>query len=136
MLQKIKLSIVTAAMLLLPATLLAAPASAQNIPGALNCGANFTLNEDTQSCESNADSANSLDSIIETIINILSVIIGVVSVIMIIIGGFKYIVSGGDASAVTGAKNTILYAIIGLVIVALAQVIVQFVLSSAGGIST
>jgi hypothetical protein len=47
---------------------------------------------------------------------------------MIILGGFKYITSGGDTGNVTGAKNTILYAIVGLVIVALAQIIVRFVL--------
>jgi len=49
---------------------------------------------------------------------------------MIIFGGFKYITSGGDAGGVTGAKNTILYAIVGLVIVALAQVIVRFVIGT------
>jgi hypothetical protein len=48
---------------------------------------------------------------------------------MIIIGGFQYITSSGDSGKVGTAKNTILYAIIGLVIVALAQFIVRFVLS-------
>ena len=47
---------------------------------------------------------------------------------MIVVGGLKYITSGGDSSNVTGAKNTILYAIIGLIIVALAQLLVRFVL--------
>jgi hypothetical protein len=47
---------------------------------------------------------------------------------MIIIGGFKYITSGGDSNNVSSAKNTILYAIIGLIIVALAQTIVRFIL--------
>jgi len=52
----------------------------------------------------------------------------VVAVIMIIIGGFRYITSGGNDTSITSAKNTILYAVIGLVIVALAQVLVHFVL--------
>ena len=56
--------------------------------------------------------------------------VGVVSVIMIIIAGFKYVTIGGNDSSVTSAKNTILYAIVGLVIVALAQVIVRFVLTN------
>jgi hypothetical protein len=47
---------------------------------------------------------------------------------MIIFGGFKYITSGGESGNVTSAKNTIIYAVIGLVIVAFAQFIVQFVL--------
>jgi hypothetical protein len=50
---------------------------------------------------------------------------------MLIFGGFKYITSGGDAGKITGAKNTILYAIVGLVIVALSQVIINFVLDRA-----
>jgi hypothetical protein len=48
---------------------------------------------------------------------------------MIIIGGFRYITAGGDSNNVSAAKNTIIYAIIGLVIVAFAQIIVQFVLN-------
>jgi hypothetical protein len=71
------------------------------------------------------DKANSL---IATIINLLSVIIGVVAVIMIMVGGFRYVTSGGSQEAVGKAKTTILYAVVGLVIVALAQIIVQFVL--------
>lgn len=68
----------------------------------------------------------------ETIINMFSLIIGVIAVIMIIIGGLKYIMSAGDPSNVTSAKNTILYAIVGLVIVAFAQIIVLFVLQETG----
>jgi hypothetical protein len=49
---------------------------------------------------------------------------------MIIVGGLRYVTSGGSDASVTGAKNTILYAVIGLVIVALAQVLVHFVLSN------
>ena len=65
------------------------------------------------------------------IVNIFSLVVGVVSVVMIIIGGFRYIVSNGDSNAVTGAKNSILYAVVGLVIVLFAQVIVRFVLTEA-----
>jgi hypothetical protein len=74
--------------------------------------------------------ANSIDlnKVIATIINIMSVLIGIVAVIMIIVSGFRYITSGGDSSKTASAKNTLIYAIIGLVIVALAQVIVKFVL--------
>ena len=64
------------------------------------------------------------------IINIFSIVVGSVSVIMIIIGGFRYIISGGDSTGVSGAKNTILYAIVGLVIVLFAQVIVRFVITN------
>lgn len=80
---------------------------------------------------STADAEERVFSIIETVIDVFSIIVGVISVIMIIIGGLKYITSGGDSGNVSGAKNTILYAIIGLVVVALAQVIVRFVLQTA-----
>lgn len=79
-------------------------------------------------CDS-VGSASKIDSTIATVINIFSWIVGVVAVIMLIIGGFRYITSGGDSSKVSGAKDTILYAIIGLVVVAMAQIIVRFVLN-------
>jgi hypothetical protein len=56
-------------------------------------------------------------------------LVGVVAVIMFIVGGFRYITSAGDSSKVSSAKNTLVYAIIGLVVVALAQAIVLFVLN-------
>lgn len=70
-----------------------------------------------------------INSTIATVINIFSWIVGITAVIMIIIGGFKYITSQGDSANVSGAKNTILYAIIGLVVAAMAQAIVKFVLN-------
>lgn len=66
-----------------------------------------------------------------TTINVLSFIVGVASVIMIIVGGFRYVTSGGDANAAKSARGTILYAVVGLVVVLVSQAIVQFVLGSA-----
>ena len=70
----------------------------------------------------------SLETIVKRIINIAMTVLGVVCVIMLIVGGYNYTMSAGDASKVTKAKNTILYAIIGLVIALLALAIVNFVL--------
>lgn len=83
------------------------------------------------SCEE-TDGENNFGTIAKRVINIFSIVVGAVSVIMIIIGGFRYIISGGDSNSVTGAKNTIMYAIIGLVIVLFAQIIVRFVFSNVG----
>ena len=83
----------------------------------------------SKSC-SKTGSEKKLGDIVKTGIRIISVVVGVISVIMIIVGGLKYITSGGDASNTASAKNTILYAIVGLVIVALAQIIVRYVLSN------
>lgn len=68
--------------------------------------------------------------IFQTVTNILLFLIGAISVIMLIIGGIRYVVSGGDQSAVTSAKNTILYAIVGIIVAFLAYAAVQFVTSS------
>ena len=64
------------------------------------------------------------------ITNTILYIVGIVAVIMLIIGGIRYVVSGGDSKKVTDAKNTVLYAIIGLVIAVFAYAIVNFVISS------
>ena len=77
------------------------------------------------------NSNGDLSGIIKLIVTIVSILVGVVAVIMIIWGGMKYITSGGESSKITGAKNTIIYALIGLVIVALAQFIVKFVLAKS-----
>jgi cytochrome bd-type quinol oxidase subunit 2 len=125
------LSSFAAALLLVPALPAVVSAQDANIGNNLCNGANLTLNPD-QACTSDPQAAqDSVDRIIKLVINIFSLLVGVVSVIMIIIGGLKYITSGGEGSNITGAKNTILYAIIGLVVVALAQVIVRFVLAKA-----
>lgn len=62
---------------------------------------------------------------IKTVVRILSVIVGVAAVIMIIYGGFKYITSAGDSSKVSSAKSTLVYAIVGLVVAASAQLFVN-----------
>lgn len=64
------------------------------------------------------------------IVNILSIVAGIIAVIMIIIAGIRYITSGGDSNAVGGAKTALIYALIGIAIAALAQVLVHFVLSA------
>ena len=59
--------------------------------------------------------------------------VGIISVIMLIYGGLRYVVSGGDSKKVTDAKNTIMYAIIGLIIAILSYAIVNFVINAVGG---
>jgi hypothetical protein len=140
MIQKIKNKLLVLASMLVLVAPLAVPAGAAavacdpNTPGANNCitgglcsGAqNLTVTPGAEGCtEQNAG----LTGTVKTVVNVLSVIVGIAAVVMIIIGGFRYITSGGKQESITAAKNTILYAVIGLVIVALAQVIVRFVLT-------
>ena len=68
--------------------------------------------------------------VFQTVTNILLFIIGAIAVIMLVIGGIRYTVSNGDANAVTAAKNTILYAIIGIVVAILAYAAVNFVIEA------
>ena len=69
-------------------------------------------------------------SIFTTIVNVLLFLIGAISVIMLIYGGIRYTTSGGNSASVTAAKNTIMYAIIGLIIAFLAFAVVNWVLGA------
>ncbi len=66
--------------------------------------------------------------VIDNVTSTILAVLGFLAVIMLIIGGVKYATSAGDAKAVTDAKNTILYALIGLVIAILSYSIVKFVI--------
>lgn len=81
-------------------------------------------------CEAD-DAGPTVEGVISTVVNILSLIVGLTAVIMIIWGGFRYVSAGGDSSKISSARTTIIYAIVGLVIVAMAQFIVQFVVDRA-----
>lgn len=118
---------------LLPAfalvAVVATPAHAALFDGSIEqaCeGAN--LSDSNNECN-DANGADPLQERIQTIINILTIIIGIVAVILIIINGLRFITAGGDSNAISAARNGLLYAIVGLIIVALAQAIVRFVLS-------
>lgn len=80
----------------------------------------------------NAKNANPLtgpNGLLITIANIVAAVAGIVAVFIIVMSGWKYITSGGDASKVQSAKGTIIGAVIGLVVIALADVIIGFVIS-------
>lgn len=103
-----------------------------------------TIGAQDLSMQSGANSAKGTDQvsdlfgnagIFSTITNTLLFILGAISVIMIIIGGLRYVISGGDSNAVSAAKNTILYAVVGIIVAILAYAIINFVINSftAGG---
>ena len=68
--------------------------------------------------------------VFQDVTDVLLFIIGAVSVVMIIFGGIKYTISQGDSSAVTSAKNTILYAVVGLVVAILAYAVIHYVIGA------
>lgn len=83
----------------------------------------------SQGC-SDDEAGGAVGRLVASIVNILSLLVGIAAVIMIIVSGFKYVTAAGDSNAIASAKSTLIYALVGLVIAALAQVIVRFVLSS------
>lgn len=107
------------ALLLVPAIALAVSPVVAVPAGAIGIdeGANSARGED-QSADLNVS--------FKMITDVLLFIIGAISVIMLIVGGIRYTVSGGDSGQITAAKNTILYAIVGIVIAILAYAIVNF----------
>lgn len=66
--------------------------------------------------------------VMTAVISIVSIIVGIVALVTILLGGFKFITSGSNPQDVAKAREMIIYAIVGLIIAALAQVIVQFIL--------
>lgn len=108
-----------------PAVVMAAPSIENSLCGGIN------LTTDQTGCAQNGDENAPLNNIIALVINVFSVVVGFIAIVMMIYGGFKYITSSGDSGNVTAAKNTIMYALIGLIIVALAQLIVRFVLAKS-----
>lgn len=74
-----------------------------------------------------------VDEIVKAVVNWLLFAVGVISVIMLVVGGIKYSTSAGDSNKVTSAKNTIMYALIGLAVAVLAFAIVNFVIDALNG---
>ena len=132
MLKKLKLLTLTLGLSLSLVGAASLPVSAQLFKGAKDEACKALNNSSpSASAQSSCGKANTtrVNSLITDVINILSIVIGIVAVIMIMIAGLKYITSQGDSAGISSAKNTLLYAVIGIVIVATAQIIVRFVLA-------
>lgn len=119
-----KLLLAIAAVLVVPVMTLAVAAP--------QASAQYTLKSGIGQAKGESQDRQFDEGVIQTIINIMLYIVGVLSVIMLVWGGISYTTSGGDSNKVTNAKNTILYALIGLVVAIFAWAIVNFVLKSLG----
>lgn len=142
MIKKIKSYILSGVLLLTVAAPVAVPAAVAyaavptctGVPDSVAIGAAAASKGDI-TCDNGTASGAAAESAVKKlateVVNIFTVIVGAASIIMIVYGGFRYITSGGSSERVGAAKNTLIYAIVGLIIVALAQIIVHFVLSQA-----
>ena len=137
----IALGAVALIMLLGSQVALAAPVSAAedettptttttNIEQSLCSGAQLTVQQQTNCDEEAQEAADRIDGTIARVLNIFSVIAGAAAVFMLIYAGIRYIVSGGNDGGIKSAKSTMIYAIVGMILVALSQTIVHFVLGN------
>lgn len=127
MLKNLKFLTITAAVLSLLA--LAIPIKSHALfNNAKNQACNGIALKDTGANCNATTNGKTLSVILATALNILSIVVGIVAVLMIIVGGLRFVLSGGDSNNTTSARNTVLYAIVGLVIVFFAQILVKFVL--------
>ncbi len=101
------------------------PAKAVNPYGACDANSSSAI------CKGKGESLS--EGFVKPTINIILWVVGVAAVIVIIVAGLKYVTSSGNPSAISSAKTTILYAVIGLVIAITAYAIVNFVFKSFGG---
>ncbi len=116
------ISIMTVFSLLFVPVMVTADVNAQTPKEQICKGIN---NNKTGSCSTTG--SNDIGGFVKRIINILLFVIGAIAVLMIVIGGLRYVISGGDSSQTKSAKDTVLYAVIGLVIALMAYGIVNFV---------
>lgn len=99
--------------------------TSQGNTGAGNTGTTGNTGSSSSIC--GAASSDSAPDIVKNIINTMLVVLGMIAVIMIVIGGIRYTTSNGDSSQTKAAKDTILYAVVGLVVAIMAFAIVNFV---------
>jgi hypothetical protein len=145
MIQKIRrklLVLSTILMLLAPAVTVGTVAAVSSCSSSISSNIAKGVTEsspsgtDSVSCDPSGVDDTSITKLARSIVTTFSIVVGAASVIMIIYGGFRYITSGGESGRVGNAKNALLYAIVGLVIVALAQLIIHFVLNQANNLGT
>ena len=79
-------------------------------------------------CKTNGSGKSDLATTIVTILNTIIGVLGIVAVIFIVVGGVKYMTSTGDPTKVKKARDTIIYACIGLGVCALSFAIVNWVI--------
>lgn len=114
--------------LLITPLLVAVPVSAQVNPFEPVCDERTS---DAGVCVTDgSDPLTGNDGVFYRVVLMLGWVVGFVAVLMILIAAIKYITANGDAAAVKSARDTIIYAMIGVAIFASSQIIVRFILSS------
>jgi uncharacterized membrane protein YuzA (DUF378 family) len=124
-------------MILIPILMLL-PAATLVVPAYAACGKSEAAQQVLQGVGQTTTTPcndSGVGNAISLAVQILSIVVGIAAVIAVILGGFKYITSGGDTNKVANAKNTLVYAIIGLAIAVLAQLLVHFVINQTKSVT-
>lgn len=79
-------------------------------------------------CSSETENISGTGGVVLKAANLVAIVAGIAAIIMIMLGGFNYITAGGDSNKISTAKNMVIYALVGLVVIALARTIVGFVI--------
>jgi hypothetical protein len=128
MLRKLKTSILTMSVLITVGAgfSILSPAFVAADAKADACDGLQQVDENAASC----GSSSGVKELVGSVVNILSIVVGIVAVIAIIVSGLRFVTSGGNSNSIAAARSSLIYALIGLVVAALAQVLVHFVLST------
>jgi hypothetical protein len=126
-----KMAISLVGIIFIGGLVLAPPVNAQSSKTIACQGVDIASGDNNVTGPGCSSGGESLSSILADVLDVLSVVAGFIAVIMIIIGGLRYVISGGNDNAVASAKNTIIYALVGVAVLILAQTIVHFILGKA-----
>ena len=91
-------------------------------------GGSSSVCRENNATRNESSNNNRLLGVAGTVLEIFSYVLGVTAVIVLIIGSVKFVTSAGDSAKVSSARNTVIYALVGVVVALLAQAIVLFVL--------
>lgn len=93
------------------------------------CSAGATGESSVCQSQNSGDPITGTNGVLAKAARIISYLAGAAAVILFIIGGFMYVTSDGEASKLSTAKNTLIYAVVGLIVVVFAQSIIIFVIN-------
>ena len=114
------------------AGLLMVPTVALTVAPSVSAQYNLSGGTTAAKADGMKDEVGDANSLVKNIVNIILWVVGIMSVIMMVWGGIKYTTSAGDSNKVSSAKNTIIYAVIGLIVSIMAYAIVNFVINQIG----
>jgi len=128
-----KLKLVFLSLLVLSTAAFSAPVYADTSAQDAAC-TGIGLTSPGEDCE--GGTGPTVPGVVRSVISMLSYIVGIAAIVAVIISAFKYITAGGDTNRISSAKSTLIYALIGVAIAALAQVLVIFVFKQVSSPST